>query len=122
MIRHAVLLRWKPGTTDQRVQEWVDGVLELPDLIPVVRRYSLGRNRGTSREGMAKEAAYSNNFDAAVVADFDSYEDYQIYAEHPAHLSFIEARVRPILDERVAVQFDLDEFPRYTPTEGLLEQ
>lgn len=120
MIRHAVLLKWKPGTTPDQVQYWVDGVLELPDHISVVRRYSIGNNVGTSGEGLAKESRYSDNFDAAVVADFDSYEDYQTYAEHPAHLSFIEARVRPILEQRVAVQFDLDEHPRYTPSEGLL--
>lgn len=122
MIRHAVLLKWKPGTTKAQVDFWVEGVLQLPDKIDVVRRYSIGNNRGKSAEGLAKEARYSDNYDAAVVADFDSYADYAIYADHPAHLSFIEERVRPILEQRVAVQFDLDEFPRYTPTDGLLKR
>lgn len=120
MIRHAVLLKWKPGTTEEQIQDWVDGVLTLPDLIPVVRRYSIGRNVGLSAEGLAKETPYSDNYDAAVVADFDTYADYQTYGDHPEHLSFIEVRVRPILEQRIAVQFDLDEHPRFTPTDGLL--
>jgi len=122
MIRHAVLLKWKPGTTEEQIQYWVDGVLTLPDKIDVVRRYSIGRNVGLSAEGLAKESHYSDNFDAAVVADFDTYADYQTYGDHPEHLSFIEDRVRPILEQRVAVQFDLDENPRFTPTDGLLER
>ena len=120
MIRHVVLLKWKPGTSPEAVQAWVDGVVLLPDRIDVVRRYTIGRNVGTSREGMAKESTYSDNFDAAVTADFDTYADYQHYAEHPAHKAFIEERVRPILAERVGVQFDLDEIPRYTPREPVI--
>jgi cell division FtsZ-interacting protein ZapD len=122
LIRHAVLLKWKPGTSEEAIQRWVDGCAELPDKIDLVRRYTLGRNVGTSREGMAKESIYSDNFDAAVTADFDSYADYQIYAEHPAHKAFIAECVRPILAERVGVQYDLDDVARFTPQGGLLER
>ena len=122
MIRHVVLLKWKPGTTTEAIDYWVDGVVQLPDKINVVRRYTIGRNVGTSKEGMAKESIFSDNFDAAVTADFDTYADYQIYAEHPEHKSFIEERVRPILLERVGAQFDLDEIPRYTPREPVIQR
>lgn len=44
------------------------------------------------------------NFDLSVVADFDSAQDYQTYATHPAHQEVIKSLIKPILENRAAVQ------------------
>ena len=44
-------------------------------------------------------------FDFAIIADFDNYKDYQIYATHPAHQEFTKRILRPLIKNRAAVQF-----------------
>ena len=40
-----------------------------------------------------------------IIADFDNYKDYQIYATHPAHQEFTKRILRPLIKNRAAVQF-----------------
>jgi hypothetical protein len=110
MIRHVVLLKFKPGADPEMLARFKKGVYEVPDEIPGVREYSCGSNVGTSAEGLAAESDFSDNFDFAVVADLDDYEAYRTYASHQAHKVFIEEVVRHVLAERVAVQYDLGEY------------
>jgi hypothetical protein len=95
MFRHVVLFRWKPETTDAEKQAVRDALQALPAEIPCIRVYRFGDDAGLA-EG---------NFDFSVVADFDSQEDYREYAGHPAHQALIQDKLRPILAERVAVQY-----------------
>ena len=52
-------------------------------------------------------ASTSGNFDLAVVADCDDVAGYRAYATHPAHLAVIAERIRPILADRAAVQYEV---------------
>ncbi|MFD2348370.1 Dabb family protein [Nonomuraea ferruginea] len=45
------------------------------------------------------------NHDFAVVADFDSEDDYRAYRDHPRHQAVIAEHIKPILATRAAVQF-----------------
>ena len=107
MIRHVVLLQWKPDAAPEDVRKFTDGIAALGANIPVVRGFSFGANVGTSREGMAGESTFSDNYDYVVIADVDDYESYEVYATHPIHKKWIEEVVRPILAARVAIQYDL---------------
>lgn len=110
MIRHVVLLRWKKDADPELVERFKNGVFELRHQLPGVLRYSAGENIGLSAEGMAAENAYSDNYDFAVCADLEDYEAYQTYATHQNHQVWIEEVVRHILAERVAVQYDLEQY------------
>jgi hypothetical protein len=90
------LFTWKPGTTDRQIAELSDRLAALPGLIPEIRSYRFGRDAGLG-EG---------NFDFAVVAEFDSAEAYGVYAGHPAHVDVITGLIRPMRDQRSAVQFE----------------
>ncbi len=57
----------------------------------------------------------SANADYAVVADFDDADGYAAYAGHPAHQDVIVRLLRPIVAERLSVQFTL---PRPGSAEG----
>jgi hypothetical protein len=47
----------------------------------------------------------SANADFAVVADFDDADGFATYAAHPAHQDVIVRLLRPLVAERLSVQF-----------------
>jgi hypothetical protein len=51
----------------------------------------------------------SANADFVVMADFDSDEDYRVYASHPVHQDVIVRLLRPILGTRLSVQIRWDD-------------
>ena len=95
MFRHVVLLRLVHEATAEQRQAVLDGLATLPGQIPELRSYVFGPDAGVN-EG---------NFDLAVVADCDDVDGYRVYATHPAHLTVIAERIRPILADRAAVQY-----------------
>lgn len=97
MFRHVVLLRWIPDATAEQRAAVESGLAELPSLIPELRSYVFGADAHVN-EG---------NFDLAVVADFDDFDGYLVYRDHPDHVAVLTERIRPILAERAAVQHEL---------------
>jgi hypothetical protein len=95
-LTHVVLFSWKAGTTDRQVEELAEGLAALPGLIPEIRSYRFGSDAGL----------VEGNADFAVVADFESVEAYQVYAAHPAHRDVIDRLIKPIRDQRTAIQFE----------------
>jgi Stress responsive A/B Barrel Domain len=98
MIRHTVMLRWKPGTTPADIAAATEGLGGLPGAIPEIREYHFGHDIGVN----------SGNFDFVVVADFADTDDYVAYRDHPLHRAIIAERILPHVAERAAVQFDTD--------------
>jgi hypothetical protein len=95
MIRHTVLFRWTPEATDEQKQRVADELVKLPPIVGSVRSFVIGSDAGFA-EG---------NFDFAVTADFDDEAGFVSYRDAPAHREVITRHIRPILAERVAVQF-----------------
>ena len=90
-FRHVVLL-----TLDEAcdVDELVASLRQLPEQIPELRNYVVGRDAGLS-EG---------NATVAVVADCDDQAGWEAYRDHPAHVAVIAEKIRPHLVARTAVQ------------------
>jgi hypothetical protein len=99
VLRHVVLLRWKSGISDADLQSIRDSLAELPAAIPEIRRYVYGDDAGLA-EG---------NFDFAIVADFETQLDYQNYATHEDHQRVIAEQIRPVLDARAALQYEISD-------------
>ena len=96
MIRHGVLLKWKPGTTDDQIREVEDNLSRMPDLIPFIRRYERGRDLDVT-----------GSHDFAIIADFDTTDDYRRYADQPDHLTVTRELIGPILESIARVQYAL---------------
>ena len=96
MFRHVSLLRWIPEATAEQRAAVESGIATLPSLIPEIRSYVFGADAHVS-EG---------NFDLAIVADFDDFDSYVVYRDHPDHVAVIAEWIRPILAERSAVQHE----------------
>lgn len=98
MLRHVVFFNWKEETTEAEKQAVEAGLGALPARIPQIRRYEIGRDLGLA----------DGNFDFALVADFDSIEDYEVYQAHPEHQRVIRESIKPVISQRAAVQYRLD--------------
>ncbi|MFI6299231.1 Dabb family protein [Nonomuraea sp. NPDC050790] len=96
MIRHIVLLTWSEEATDAQKAAVAEGLAALPGAIPELRRYELGTDLGLG----------TGNSDFAVLAEFDSVADYEVYRDHPVHQAVIAERIKPILAARAALQVE----------------
>jgi lactoylglutathione lyase len=97
MFRHVVLLRFTDTTTARDVRTITEALNALPAHIPELRGYHFGSDAGLVEE----------NAHFAIVADFDSIEDYFVYRDHPEHRRVLAEVIRPHVVERVAAQVQL---------------
>ena len=98
MIRHVVALTFKSETQEESIARITDSLRTLPPIIKEIRSYTLGRDLN-----LAADTA-----DFAIVADFDTLEDFEVYANHPAHLEVIREVIKPHVANRTASQFEFD--------------
>ncbi|MFF5210243.1 Dabb family protein [Streptosporangium sp. NPDC000396] len=95
MFRHVVLFTWAEEATDEQKARVVTELGKLPGVISEIRAYTVGADAGVN----------PGNHDFAVVADFDTLDDYLVYRDHPVHQAVIAEHIKPILASRAAVQF-----------------
>jgi hypothetical protein len=95
-FRHVAVFRWTPDATEAAKAAVADGLAGLPAVIDAIRGFRIGPDAGIN-EG---------NYDYVVVADFDDLAGYLVYRDHPAHRAVLAERIRPILAERAAIQYD----------------
>jgi hypothetical protein len=97
MVRHIVLIKWKPETNAEQIQAFADGFASLRESISVVRGMYYGPDLGLM----------DGTFDYAMVADFDSAEDWHTYRDHPDHIAFAQ-RFGHLGADTARVQFSLE--------------
>ena len=93
MIRHIVLWKFRPGTEAEQ-EEFLTGLAALQGVIPQLKRSQVLCSVG---EG---------NYDAALIADFDSLEDVAVYKADPRHQA-VSALCKSIRESRAAVDLEL---------------
>ena len=98
MIRHVVHLKFKPHTTDEAIAEILVSLKTLPPQIPEIHSYTFGPDLSLSPD----------TGDFAIVADFNTVEDFEVYAHHPRHLQIIRDVIKPHVQLRCALQFQLE--------------
>jgi hypothetical protein len=96
VLRHVAVFRWAEGTLPDAVDNVAAGLAGLPAAIPEIRGYWFGPDAGLG---------ISANADFAVVAEFDDADGYASYANHPAHQDVLVRLLRPLMAERLSVQF-----------------
>lgn len=98
MIRHVVMLKFKPETPAEATDALRAALAELPSLVPSIVDYQFGADLATA----------PTNFDFAVTAVFHDVDGYVAYRDHPEHVRVVQTCIVPYLAERAAVQFALD--------------
>jgi Stress responsive A/B Barrel Domain len=99
MIRHIVT--WKFVDQDASAKsaafdQLAEGFGALPHVIPEIKTLHLGRDVGE----------VASNWDVALIIDFASTADLDVYQAHPAHEK-VKAIVRSLTGERSAIDFEL---------------
>lgn len=98
MVRHVVMLKFKPDTPVEAVDALRAALAELPRLVPSIIDYQFGPDL----------ASASTNFDFAVTAVFHDLDGYVTYRDHPEHVRVVQTCIAPYLAERAAAQFAID--------------
>jgi len=94
MFRHSVMFRWNDDATDDAKAAVAAGLDRLSTM-DCITTFTHGGDLGVS----------DGNWDYAVVADFESAEQYQVYATDADHLALIADVIKPNIAGRTAVQF-----------------
>jgi hypothetical protein len=98
MLHHIVLFRWTADATDEQRQAVADRLAALPRSIPEIRSYQFGTDLGLA----------NGNYDFGLVAQFDDGAALAVYQQNDDHQAVIRDVIKPIVAERVAVQFVAD--------------
>jgi hypothetical protein len=97
VIQHIVLLKFKPGTTDEQIDTAFSQAQQLVDEIDGVERVTLGRNRGDASHG------YTH---ALIVKLAD--DSLASYLAHPVRQRYIAGSLDPIEAERIEIDVPED--------------
>lgn len=92
------MLRFTKEASEEQKKALFEGLTRLPHVIPQIKRYEFGPDLGLG----------DGNPDAALVADFDSEDDWRSYNSHPAHQVVVNELLAPIASEAIRVQYLVD--------------
>ena len=95
VINHVVLLNWNSGVTEETILTVTNGFADLAKKIDEIKSYSFGPNMDLD----------GSNYQYALVAKFESLDDFNIYTVHPAHQHFMDSITSPIVKSYGAVQY-----------------
>jgi len=94
MLKHIVLFKFKPETTEAQIDQLAEGLGALPEIMDDIREFVFGR------DVIGSERSY----DFGLVSMFDDLEAMQRYQIHPEHQKVV-AHVKAICSGVVAVDF-----------------
>jgi hypothetical protein len=94
MLQHIVLMKFKPGVSDDQIQSLEQMLDALPNKIIEIQTYEFGRDVVRSER----------SYDFALVSGFANLETMQRYQSHPEHQKVL-ARLRDMCDDIRAVDF-----------------
>jgi len=96
VIRHVAVFRFVPDFSAADRARWIALVDALPASIPQIRSMSVGEDvlHGPS------------SHEVAIVADFDSLADLELYSTHPAHAEVL-AISGPVKASLAVVDFEV---------------
>ena len=97
-FRHTLMLRFAEDASEEQKQALNDGLARMPKVMDFIRRFEFGPDL----------AVVEGNPDLALVADFDSEEDWRAYQSHPEHLVLLNDLIKPIVVEAIRVQYLVD--------------
>jgi heme-degrading monooxygenase HmoA len=104
VVQHIVLLKLKPGTTDQQVIEAFEAGESLANEMPGLIEFQFGRDRSEPEHGFA----------LASIIQFTDEEALRDYLEHPSRKRYIEEHVAPITEQRI--ELDVPREATHRPT------
>lgn len=97
MLRHIVLVSFKPEATEDQLNAWRDAVSEMCKTSEEVLSFSLGKNIGSG----------PNHHDAALVVDFEDIDAFRRYLGGEKHKAYVENHARHVTAKLAAIQHEM---------------
>lgn len=94
MLKHLVLMKFKPGAGEAEISDLEKGLASLPGEISEIKGWKFGRDLRPDRI-----------FDFALVSDFDDFDALGRYRVHPKHVVVLQ-KVRALCEAIQAVDFE----------------
>lgn len=94
MIKHVVLMKFKPEVTEEQVGDVEQNLDALPGAIPEILSYDFGRDVVHSER----------SFDFGLVSSFSDLEALKRYQEHPDHQAIL-GKLKSLCDQIIVVDF-----------------
>ena len=98
MVQHIVLLKWKPGVSDEAILQAFEQAQHLPNEIHGVDGLTIGRARVDQGHG----------FTHALVVKLDNEETLGRYLDHPLRARYIADHLQPLEAERIEISVPVD--------------
>jgi hypothetical protein len=98
VLQHIVLVKWKPGTTEEQIRDAFGHARRLLQDIEAVRDVTLGRNRVDSSHG----------FTHALIVNVADEDALPSFLDHPTRLRYIEEWLKPIEHQRIEIDIAAD--------------
>jgi quinol monooxygenase YgiN len=100
MLHHVVMMKFKPGVTDEQIAALEKVLDDLPNRIIQIQTYEFGRDVLHSER----------SWDFALISGFANLTAMQIYQKHPDHQA-VAARLKEICAEIGCVDFESKPLP-----------
>ena len=96
MLRHIVLVSFKPEASADQIAAWRDAATDMCESSEEVLWFSLGKNIGSG----------PNHYDAALVADFEDINAFRRYVGGEKHKAYVEDHARHVIAKLAAIQHE----------------
>ncbi len=96
MLKHIVLFKFKPDTSDVNIANVEKGLAGLPARIAEIKHYEFGRDVVQS----------DRSFDFGLVSEFEDMESLERYRTHPYHMAVVN-QLNMICDNIISVDFTI---------------
>jgi hypothetical protein len=97
MVHHISLFKLRPEVTPARVEEMMMHARMQLLKIPEVLSIKCGKRINAEME-----------WPFFVAIDFESMDKYEIYAEDPIHVKFVEDVIKPNVSDTLRLDFEMD--------------
>ena len=97
-VKHVVLFKFKPGTTDEQIQSSFDALKGVKELLPGIEEFISGPY--SSPEGLNQ--GYTHGF----IMTFTDTASRDAYLTHPEH-ERVKSQIFPLLDSVIAFDFEV---------------
>ena len=96
MVEHLVILKFREGTTQEQIEDFLVGVKGLRDKFDGVVDLSVGENFTNRSQG----------FTHGVCVRFHDQAALEHYLSHPAHIDVVDTYIKPILDDIIVIDYE----------------
>jgi len=100
LLRHVVMFKFKPGTTDADIAQIVDGFRQLPKKIHTIKSFEWGTNNSPEK--------LNDGLTHCFFVTFTSEKDRNDYLVDPTHLAFV-AILKPHLEKPLVLDYWVEE-------------